>query len=235
MRDIRRWAIYYAPKAETALARFGADWLGWDAQAGVPRDGLDLPGLPRPRAEITAAPRKYGFHGTLRAPFPMADHREPAALDATVTGLAADFAPFPLALRVGTLGTFVALVPCQPCPAVTALAGACVRRLDAFRGGQDPAEALRRHPADLSKAQRAHLERWGYPFVFEEFRFHMSLTGPLGAGDRAAVARALDAALAPILVEPLDISSICLFGEDLQGMFHLLKRFPLRGPAAEAP
>ena len=71
-RDFRRYAIYFAPRPRRALARFGAAWLGWDAEAGADRDGPELAGLPRPRAEIVATPRRYGFHATLKAPFRLA-------------------------------------------------------------------------------------------------------------------------------------------------------------------
>ena len=69
MGDWRRHAIYFAPPAGSPLAEFGADWLGWDPATGRGRDGFDLPGLPRRRAELVATPARYGFHATLKAPF----------------------------------------------------------------------------------------------------------------------------------------------------------------------
>lgn len=230
MRDIRRWAIYLAPKMTGALARFGADWLGWDAQAGVSRDGLDVPGLPRPREEITAAPRRYGFHGTLKAPFFLAQSWEPSLLDAEISALARDFRPFELPLALDTLGDFLALTPAMPVPELDRLAAACVTRLDRFRAPMTPEEIARRRPERLSPAQRANLETWGYPHVLDDFHFHMSLTGPLDAADRAATARALAPVLAAPLARPCLVEGIGLFGEHLDGMFHLLKRFPFPGP-----
>lgn len=227
MRDIRRWAVYVAPKMDGPLARFGADWLGWDAQAGTAREGLDLPGLPRPRAELVAAPRCYGFHGTLKAPFALAG--EPAALDAALAALAGAVAPFTLPLQLATLGGFLALVPAVESPAMEALAAACVTRLDRFRAPPDAAEIARRRPETLTPAQRELLAAWGYPFVLGEFRFHMTLTGALDPEQRAAVADALAPLLAPLLAPPLLVADIGLFGEDATGMFHLLKRFPLTG------
>lgn len=231
MRDIRRWALYFAPPARGPLARFGADWLGWDAQAGRARAGMDLAGLPRPWDEITVGPRKYGFHATLKAPFPLAADRDPVALDAAITALAADFAPFSLMLRLDALGPFLALVPAAPCAEIGALAEACVTRLDVFRGPSDAAERALRAASIRDEQQRRNLERWGYPFVLEDFRFHMSLTGALDPVERAAVARALAPVVAPLVGTPVSVEDICLFGEDREGMFHLLKRFPL-GPAA---
>ena len=38
----------------------------------------------------------------------------------------------------------------------------------------------------LSERQAGNVDRWGYPFVFEDFRLHLTLTGRLGA-DRHSV------------------------------------------------
>lgn len=226
MRDIRRWAIYYAPKMNSALARFGSDWLGWDAQAGRPREEFDVPGLPAPRARLTEAARRYGFHGTLKPPFLLAPGQEPGALDAEVTRLAEDFRPFELTLRLAALGDFLALVPSGPVPELDRLAAACVTRLDGFRAGHTPEEIARRRPEELTARQRGHLATWGYPHVLEDFRFHMTLTGPLDDEARAASARALAPVLAGVLAKPIRVEDICLFGEDREGLFHLLRRFP---------
>ncbi|TPE52127.1 DUF1045 domain-containing protein [Amaricoccus solimangrovi] len=231
MRDILRWAVYVAPKMNSALARFGADWLGWDAQAGRARKGLEVAGLPAPRETLTEPPRRYGFHGTLKPPFVLAEGREPAALDAEITALAREFAPFDLPLAVGTLGDFLALVPARPVPELDHLARACVTWLDAFRAPPSPSEIARRRPDRLTESQRAHLETWGYPFVLSDFRFHLTLTGPLPEAERAATARALAPLIDEALARSCRVEDICLFGEDLNGNFHLLKRFPLAGAA----
>ena len=41
------------------------------------------------------------------------------------------------------------------------------------------AELERRRKAGLSAAQEKMLLRWGYPYVLDEFRFHLTLTGRL--------------------------------------------------------
>jgi hypothetical protein len=34
--------------------------------------------------------------------------------------------------------------------------------------------------AGLNQSQVANLDRWGYPYLFADFRFHMTLTGKVG-------------------------------------------------------
>jgi hypothetical protein len=220
----RRHAIYFAPRG--ALAAFGAAWLGWDPVTGAVSDGFALPGLPLPRAELVAAPRRYGLHATLKAPFRLAAGRDPARLDAAASAVARAHARFDLRLEVGAIGPFVALLPAAPPPALRMLADACVTGLDRFRAPPDAAELARRG-ARLDAAEAAHLARWGYPYVLDRFRFHITLTGPLAPGDLAAAGDALAAALAPLLAAPVPVREICRFTEDGAGRFRLAARHPL--------
>jgi putative phosphonate metabolism protein len=225
----RRYAVFYAPEPGSALAAFGAAWLGWDAAAGAERPRPDVPGLPRAMAEITAAPRRYGFHGTLKAPFRLAAGVAPEDLDQAVADLAAGEPSSALPpLRLAALGPFLALVLSAPAPRLDAVAAACVTGLDRFRMAMEPEERARR-AAGLTPAQARNLDRWGYPFVMDEFRFHLTLTGPLDAAARDATAAALEPVLTPILGESQSFESLCLFGEPLIGPFRLLRRHRLGG------
>ncbi|ETX27745.1 DUF1045 domain-containing protein [Roseivivax isoporae] len=229
MTGFERYALYYAPEPG-ALADFGASWLGWDAGAGMSRPHPDLPALPVPVADLTATPRKYGFHGTLKPPFRLAPGSTPAALHADAAALCATLAPVTLgALRLARIGRFLALVPEGGEEGLAALAAALVRGLDAHRAPPTEAESARRRAARLSPRQEALLARWGYPYVMEEFRFHLTLTGPLDPATRDATEAALGPVLAPLLPRPFRIGSACLFGEAPDGRFHLVHRYALTG------
>ncbi|MCL4189510.1 MAG: DUF1045 domain-containing protein [Rhodobacteraceae bacterium] len=229
MTGFKRYAIYSAPPPGP-LAGFAAAWLGWDAAAGRPAAHPDLPGLPRPLAEITAAPRRYGFHGTIKPPFRLAPSATAAALAAAVAKLCARLAPVRLpGLRLAPLEGFLALLPEDGQGPLGALAAAAVEGLDGFRAAADADETARRLAAGLTPAQAALLARWGYPHVMEEFRFHMTLTGPLAPAERDAVAAVLAPRLGPLLPRPFVIADLCLMGEDDDGRFHLLARYPLGG------
>jgi len=226
MDDWRRHAIYFAPRADTPLARFGADWLGWDAAAGAPRDGLDLPGLPRPRADLVAGPDRYGLHATLKPPFRLAEGRDRAGLGAAIAALAARHARFALDLGPGVLQGFVALMETTPSRPLARLAAACVTELDAFRAPPIPEEIGRRGP-DLDPAEAANLHRWGYPWVLDRFRFHLTLSRSLPPPEAAAVLAALAPPLAPHLSRPVEVADLCHFAEGEDGRFRMLGRYPL--------
>lgn len=229
MGDWRRHAIYFAPPRESALAAFGAGWLGWDAERGVRCAGDPPAGLPRPRDELVERPRRYGFHATLKAPFRLAEGRTVAALDAALAGIAAGQAGFALRLALAAPGGFLALVPEEVPEALRALERACVTGVDAFRAPPEAGETLRRRMAGLDAVEEENLRRWGYPYVLERFRFHMTLTGPLDAGVRVVVREVLEPVLAPLLAAPVPVAEVCRFAEAADGCFRLVRRFPLGG------
>ena len=134
-------------------------------------------------------------------------------------------------LSVTALGSFVALTPSAPSEALQRFAFSTVQAFELFRAPLSEADKARRLKSPLTPAQHAYLEAYGYPNVGDAFRFHMTLTGPLGAEERAEVLAALGPVVGPLLAEPRSVRDICLVGEDRHGMFHLLKRFPLAGGA----
>ncbi len=76
-----RYAIYFTPQSSMPLARFGASVLGYDVSEGRDVPHLALKGIfPTDIAAATAAPRKYGFHATLAAPFYLGDGHAEADL-----------------------------------------------------------------------------------------------------------------------------------------------------------
>ncbi len=226
-----RYAIYWTPPADSALAAFGARWLGWDmdARRSVPQPE-DVPDLPA----ITATPRRYGFHGTMKAPFKLAQGRVAAELDGALTRFAAGRpAAGTLKLALTDHFGFLALTPAEPVPGLDALAAASVTDLDPFRAPPDEAELERRRKAGLTPEQDANLMIWGYPFVLDQFRFHMTLSGRLSALDpdaRAALHGVAARMAGPALAKPLEVTEITLCGDPGDGApFHMLARYALTG------
>ena len=224
-----RFALYYAPEPGP-IADFAAGWLGWDPATGAAKAHPDLPGLPRPIAAMTAEPRKYGFHATLKAPFRLAPGQSTAALAEAVERLAGILPPLHLqGIALTHLDGFLALTPMGATEALEAFAQTIVEALDRFRAPLARAELQRRLASPLTLRQRLLLDQWGYPYVSEQFRFHLTLTGRLPTVEAAQTAAVLSPLLAPLLPAPYALSSLGLFAEVDGGLFHILHRFGLKG------
>lgn len=232
-----RHAIYFAPPAGHVLHRLGSAWLGRDSLAAADCPRPDLPGIAAAdHAALTASARRYGLHATLKPPFALAPGRREAELAAAVAALAARLSPVALRLRLGRIDGFFALLPVHPSPALSDLAAACVAELDRFRAVPDAAELARRRAGGLSAAQEAMLLRWGYPYVMDAFRFHITLTDRVGAARAEALSAALQRHFAPALAQPLVLDALSLFLEPEPGAaFDCIARFPLGATRADPP
>ncbi len=222
-----RVAVYYAPQPDDALFTAGAAWLGRDPASGAPVPQPDIPNI----AEVTAEPRLYGFHATLKPPMRLAEGREWCDVVAAAAELARRTAPFDLPpLAVSDVFGFLALRETVACPPLQALADACVEHLDPFRAPTSDAELVRRRRANLTPQQDAMLVRWGYPYVFDTWFFHMTLTRRLTAEEKAFFQPAADAYLARALAVSRRVTDICLFVQPAPGeAFVIEQRLPLRG------
>jgi putative phosphonate metabolism protein len=216
MADYPRYAIYYAPAPDSGLQRFGAHLLGYDAFSGEDLpfpDGI-LQATPDWR-EQTRDPRKYGFHATLKAPMSLAPGKTEVELFAACAAFAATPRPIPVIRPVvGSIEGFIALVPAEPTPALIRLAADCVSEFDPFRAPLTEQDRARRKPAQLTPTQREHLDRWGYPYVMDEFRFHMTLTGRLGAERRETLLAMLAQRFTALNLPTLPIDRIAVFRQE---------------------
>lgn len=224
----QRYAVYYAPPPGK-LAEFGAAWLGWDLERGERVAHPTIEGLPLPIEEITATPRKYGFHATLKPPFRLAEGRsEDELIDAvSILGTRTFHPVMDLRLELTALGRFLALTAKGNTAQLGGLAAMCVETLDGFRAPATEAELTKRRASGLSEAQDRLLVEWGYPYVFDQFRFHMTLSGKMPKGQLPAIKAALDVALEGVVPDPFTLDTISLVGEDADGRFHLIHRHTL--------
>lgn len=221
-----RYAIYFTPAPNSGLAQFGASWLGWDGAGGTLMPNPDIQGLDV--AQITDTPRKYGFHGTIKPPFFLAPGKSADGLTADLKALCAQMAPVKLeGLQLARLGRFLALIPTGDVTALASLAAHVVEGLDTYRAPPSKDELNRRRSANLNAAQQAHLEHWGYPYVMDQFKFHMTLTGRLDADTLNKTEEALSPLLAEHVGVPLTISDLTLLGSDDDGRFHHISRHRL--------
>ena len=219
-----RFAIYYVPSSGS-LATFGTAWLGWDVEHGRDTPQFDLPGL----HDITMTPRRYGFHATLKPPFRLADGMNIEDLSRAISKMVASAPPVTCAgLKLTALGRFLAVTPRGNIELLQNLAANCVRTLDRFRAPATGLELENRRKAGLTVWQEALLRQWGYPYVLEEFRFHLTLTGQLPKDSVPIWMERVERYL-PKLPKPFMVDQIALCGEREDRKFELLHRFQLTG------
>lgn len=175
-----RYALYYAPAADDPLMVVASAWLGRDPFSGEARtrpivaglDGIDLEAL-------TEDPRHYGFHATLKAPFELAAGETEASLTAALAAYCRTRQPFDVALEIRTLGPFLAFLLAEPSAGMQTLHEDSVRLFEGFRAPLSDFDFKRRLRPGMTARQEAHLKEFGYPGIFADFRFHMTLTGAI--------------------------------------------------------
>ncbi|WP_119165874.1 DUF1045 domain-containing protein [Algihabitans albus] len=214
-----RCALYFAPPPDSPLAAFAEAWFARDDNRS-----------------ITESPRHYGFHATLKPPFRFAEGRSLADLKTHLRAFATEQPPVEVGpVVVGSLSGFLALVPAAAPPALEALAEACVSSFDGFRAPPSEAELAKRRGKPLSARQDELLQRWGYPHVFDQFRWHMTLTTKLPEAERNRWHAELQRLSAPALEEPLVIEALSLFHQPATDRpFTEIDRVPLIGTRASA-
>jgi putative phosphonate metabolism protein len=227
-----RYALYFTPEKGDPLTDLAARWLGRSAYSTdefPPMVEGDMSA--EEQRALTADPRRYGFHATLKAPFELAASVTERDLMAVVEDFAATNAAFTLPeLVLGQLGRFFALVPAGLHPPLQEFAAKVVRSFEPFRAPLSEADIARRKPESLDEAHRANLMRWGYPYVMDQFRFHMTLTGQVPEDRQAAMRDLLQTTFAAHTGRPIAISGIAVFVEETRGApFTVHSWLPLAG------
>lgn len=231
-----RYAIYYTPRQDEPLAHIAANWLGRDPFGAATRPVEAVADLSAAEVAFhTASARRYGFHATLKAPFRLAPNHTEASLRAALDAFAEATPPVIIPrLVIGQIDGFFALVPEAPPPALNNFAGEVVRAFEAFRAPLTEAEIERRSPDSLKPDEFRNLCQWGYPYVFETFRFHMTVSGRVGPQESQRLRAAIDSLFADVLLRPVTVDALTLFVETEPGApfmvlsHHALGRRPAR-------
>ncbi|TPJ66632.1 MULTISPECIES: DUF1045 domain-containing protein [unclassified Mesorhizobium] len=234
-----RYAIYFTPQQDEKLARIAANWLGRDPFGAATRPVEAVGDLSAAEVAFhTASARRYGFHATLKAPFRLAANETEASLRAALDAFA-EATPVVMIPRlvVSQIDGFFALVPEAPLPPLNRFADDVVRDFDRFRAPLTEAEIERRSPDSLKPGEFRNLCQWGYPYVFESFRFHMTLSGRAGPQESLRLRLAIEGLFAEVLRQPVPVDALTLFIEPEPGApfmvlsQHALGRRPARKTA----
>ncbi|MGX8010798.1 DUF1045 domain-containing protein [Mesorhizobium sp. ORM8.1] len=214
-----RYAIYYTPRQDEPLARIAANWLGRDPFGAATRPVEAVGDLSAAEVAFhTASARRYGFHATLKAPFRLAPNGTEASLRAALDAFAQATPPVVVPrLVIGQIDGFFALVPEAPFAPLNSFAGEVVRSFDPFRAPLTEVEIERRSPDALKPDEFRNLCQWGYPYVFDTFRFHMTLSGRVGPQESPRLRAAIDGLFADVLRQPVPVNALTLFVESEPG------------------
>jgi hypothetical protein len=182
-----RYAIYYTPRPGTALAAFGRSWFG-RANDGATLQAFSEKGLTGTGfAKLPMASGRYGgLHAAFKAPFAL---REDIGLEGLRARLVS-FADRRKPLQTGPLSAF-----------------------DDFAAPIGESERRERQGQSLSDYQLLLLESFGDPHVLSEYRFSITLTGPLDSAHLERVTQALWPVLDEICAEGVTIDALSLFGD----------------------
>ncbi len=226
----QRFAIYYAPDASNALWDRATIWLGRDPADSSLIEGA-VAGIDRTRLlNLTQSAARYGFHATIKPPMALAEAQSEAQLRAALEDFAARKAPVDLGhLQIADLDGFLALVPEQSNAALQDFAADVVTHFEPFRAPLDPANRDARAAKGLSDRQLELLDTYGYPYVMEQFRFHMTLTDRLQPDDRADLLEAARVWFGPALDAPVVLDRLVLYHEPESGKpFRRIAEFALK-------
>jgi 2'-5' RNA ligase len=224
-----RYAIYFVPSEDHPLYTDGQHLLSWDARLGEPLAQLALEGIDTERlVAITNSPRLYSFHATLKPPFQLVEQQSAEALHRDAEKFTARQKAFNIPeLEIRVIDRFIAIVPSNPCTALHILADSCVRAFDGFRAPPNADELEKRRAVKLTPTQEKLLKQWGYPYVFEEFRPHFSLTERIDdAAERDRVLQAMREASTPESLTDVTVDSISILSQpDTRTPFQQTARF----------
>lgn len=223
-----RFAIYYTPAPEHPLTVAARTWLGRDAFA--PGTGAaDVC-----ERILVSEPRRYGFHATVKAPFRLREGTSVEALERALGGFAATMSVCPIGpMRIDLLDGFFALVPIHPLPTLRGFASRVVEEFDPFRAPMDKDDLKRRMSRELDEVEMTNFVTWGYPYVGDRFRFHMTLTDRVPEGERIGVQARLEAAFHPYLSEDFQIETLSLFVQEHRDAdFVVRSQFALKSVAS---
>jgi hypothetical protein len=225
-----RYAIFFAPNPGSSLDLLGKNWLGRCAETNTPVKHTAVPSLNSSEIhELTKNPRHYGLHGTIVPPFVLQDKFSRADLVDHVKIFAQSQLPFAFdQFTLKEIGLFLALVP-EDQGMMATLAETCLREFHGFRKQPPQKELERRKAAKLTFVQQQLLQKWWYPYVLEEFKFHITLTGSIkNKKKRATVMQALSKLMDKICHEKQPVEDLCIFHQsDTKSPFTIIERIPL--------
>ncbi len=234
-----RFALYFTPNPHSLLWELGSSWIGRDALKDMKISLNSHLGISREfHRQVTKTPRRYGFHATLKPPFTLSDNNLLPRLKDSLKNFASSRQQFPTSpLELRNIGNFFCLCPKKQSTQLSELAADTVQHFDHFRAPLSSAEIASRRKRKLTPEQELNLKIWGYPYVLNQFRFHITLSDTLrDLSKRQLIKAALTDHFAPILHKSITIDSITLCVEPQPGRhFVFSKRYSFQTSSSSTP
>ena len=222
--NFKRYAIYYIPSNDL-LYKLGSSWLGWDTILGQPASQPEINSTINIK-KITETPRKYGLHATIKAPFRINDGLSTLELAQKLQILCLSLKPIEFSLEISELNDFFALTPNVKNTEIRELHTKVVCGLDEFRAPPTKDELIKRRRNQLTSEQDQNLIKWGYPYIFRDFYFHITLTGKIPKNLKNTVTDEIRKFFEPVLQRIFLMSELALVGEGHDGNFHVICQTP---------
>jgi hypothetical protein len=226
-----RYAVYFCPSSNSKWGSAGSTWLGRDVDADKLLEQVSITGLSSQTVkDVTHAPRRYGWHATLKAPFELVAETSLEELSDSVSRIARDFEPFVLPpMQIRALDGFLACTPSEESRNVHRLANRLTMELQVHANPLTPSQIERRRASPLTNRQEQLMLCWGYPHVLDAFRFHFSLTDSLAQCSVQTISLVRQAAERHFpLSKPLLFDALSLVAESAPGAdFAIVKRILL--------
>lgn len=209
-----RFAISWVPQPGSPLARFGASWTGWCADAAERRPRFDRARLPFRPEQVTGPLEYQGLHAEIRAPFRFRRGASAWAFERELATLSTMLEVFTLPrLSVAVVDGRIVLTPAATSPALEHFIETINGRLADFDADADE------HPASPAKMGCIGS------------RFMMPLTRTLAPEEAEALARPLARELEPILAERQQILDFAVMGDPGGGRaLRVIERHELAEP-----
>lgn len=208
-----RYALYCTPSTGHRLLQLVEPWFarsafGSDVEADAGPFSADE------HKALTETRARYGFHATMKAPFHLAEGFDADVLPVMLKGLATRQSAMEVGkLQVSRFGRYLALAPVKQPQALTDLAQTVVEAFEPARAPLSDHDLARRNKPNLSERNRELLLRWGYAATEENFKFHMTLAGPVDGDLLDRAQDYLTELLAPALAAPFILDTLALFAE----------------------
>lgn len=236
MTNYKRVAIYFLPKKNSSLENFGKNLLGRDINK---KRKISLTRRQKyfinrrftyfdELKDYCEKPAKYGFHATLKAPFRLKRNVKTKDFYDVISHIAAQHSRFKIkGLKIVYRKKFTFITSRKEIKSLINLENDLVKHLDTFRAELNKTEIKKRNPDSLTFKQNKYLKEWGYPFVLDQFKFHMTLMNQNNNKLSNKQKLELEKLIYKISNNLLEFNEISLLGENKNGYFEEIKRFKL--------